>query len=67
MLDEQNNLKIIDFSFSTCIPFDYKVKIFCSNPSYMACETVNKTEHCGPPADDCSDYVKKQPFDFHFI
>jgi MAP/microtubule affinity-regulating kinase len=51
LLDEQNNLKIIDFGFSTCIPNDRKVKIFCGTPSYMAPEIVNKTEYCGPPAD----------------
>lgn len=51
LLDGQNNIKIIDFGFSTCIPNDRKVKIFCGTPSYMAPEIVNKTEYCGPPAD----------------
>jgi len=50
-LDQQNNIKIIDFGFSTCIPNDKKIKIFCGTPSYMAPEIVLKTEYCGPPAD----------------
>ena len=44
-------MKIIDFGFSTCIPNDKKIKIFCGTPSYMAPEIVLKTEYCGPPAD----------------
>lgn len=51
MLDKEKNVKIIDFGFSTCIPNDKKIKIFCGTPSYMAPEIVNKTEYCGPPAD----------------
>jgi serine/threonine protein kinase len=51
LLDEYKNVKLIDFGFSTCIPNDKKVKIFCGTPSYMAPEIVNKTEYCGPPAD----------------
>ena len=51
LLDENSKLKIIDFGFSTCIPNDKKIKIFCGTPSYMAPEIVMKTEYCGPPAD----------------
>ena len=36
MLDSHGNVKIIDFGFSTCIPNDKKIKIFCGTPSYMA-------------------------------
>jgi serine/threonine protein kinase len=51
LLDDDNNIRIIDFGFSTCIPIERKVKMFCGTPSYMAPEIVNKTEYCGPPAD----------------
>lgn len=51
LLDENKNIKIIDFGFSTCIPNDKRIKIFCGTPSYMGPEIVNKTEYCGPPAD----------------
>ena len=51
LLDHHGNIKIIDFGFSTCIPNDKMIKIFCGTPSYMAPEIVNKTEYCGPPAD----------------
>lgn len=46
-----HRLKIIDFGFSTCIPNDRKIKIFCGTPSYMAPEIVSKKEYAGPPAD----------------
>lgn len=42
---------MIDFGFSTCIPHERKVKIFCGTPSYMAPEIVSKIEYSGPPAD----------------
>lgn len=51
LLDDNNNIKIIDFGFSTCIPNDKKIKIFCGTPSYMAPEIVLKLEYAGPPAD----------------
>jgi len=44
-------VKLIDYGFSTCIPNDKKIKMFCGTPSYMAPEIVNKIEYAGPPAD----------------
>jgi serine/threonine protein kinase len=51
LLDEERNVKLIDYGFSTCIPNDKKIKMFCGTPSYMAPEIVNKIEYAGPPAD----------------
>lgn len=51
LLDDHGAIKMIDFGFSTCIPNDKKIKIFCGTPSYMAPEIVTKSEYCGPPAD----------------
>jgi len=51
LMNEDGDLKIIDFGFSTCIPNNVKVRMFCGTPSYMAPEIVNKREYCGPPAD----------------
>ena len=52
LLDETKTVaKLIDFGFSTCIPHERKVKIFCGTPSYMAPEIVSKIEYSGAPAD----------------
>lgn len=51
LLDEELNLKIIDFGFSICSASTQRLKVFCGTPSYMAPEIVNKREYCGPPAD----------------
>jgi len=51
LLDNRGIIKIIDFGFSTCIPNDQKLKLFCGTPSYMSPEIVSKKEYCGPPAD----------------
>ena len=52
LLDEtKQRVKLIDFGFSTCIPHEKKIKLFCGTPSYMAPEIVAKVEYSGPPAD----------------
>ena len=52
LLDEtKQRVKLIDFGFSTCLPHDKKIKLFCGTPSYMAPEIVAKVEYSGPPAD----------------
>ena len=52
LLDEtKERVKLIDFGFSTCIPHEKKIKLFCGTPSYMAPEIVAKVEYSGPPAD----------------
>mmetsp|Transcript_12366 Transcript_12366/g.6147 ORF Transcript_12366/g.6147 Transcript_12366/m.6147 type:complete len:107 (+) Transcript_12366:68-388(+) len=51
LMDEAHCIKLIDFGFSTRMPNDKKMRIFCGTPSYMAPEIVSKREYCGPPAD----------------
>lgn len=51
LLDETNEVKVIDFGFSTCMPSDKKMKLFCGTPSYMAPEIVLRKEYAGNPAD----------------
>ncbi len=51
LMDEQREVKIIDFGFSTCIPNTKKIRIFCGTPSYMSPEIVTRKEYAGPPAD----------------
>ncbi len=51
LLDEQHDVRIIDFGFSTCIPNTKKIRIFCGTPSYMSPEIVTRKEYAGPPAD----------------
>lgn len=51
LLDQQNNIKIIDFGFSIIIGEDKKLKIFCGTPSYMSPEIVSKVEYTGQKSD----------------
>ena len=51
LLNERNDVKIIDFGFSTCVDNKKKVKVFCGTPTYMAPEIILHKESIGPPVD----------------
>lgn len=42
LLGANNQIKLIDFGFSTFMSSNQKVKFFCGTPSYMAPEIVRK-------------------------
>jgi serine/threonine protein kinase len=45
LIDENEDVKIIDFGFSTCMTKRKKLKIFCGTSSYMALEIVMRKEY----------------------
>ena len=51
LIDEDSNIKIIDFGFATCIPPSQHIKIFCGTAIYICPEIAEKREYCGGPAD----------------
>ena len=51
LIDDNKNVKIIDFGFSIISEPDKKLNIFCGTPSYMAPEIVSKINYKGTPAD----------------
>ena len=51
ILNQDRQVKIIDFGFATCMKQGTKNRLYCGTPSYMAPEIVSRKEYLGPPAD----------------
>ena len=51
LIDEQRQIKLIDFGFSVQISLDNKLNIYCGTPSYMAPEIHSRKDYYGPPVD----------------
>ena len=47
IIDDNKNIKIIDFGFSIVVSPDKTLNIFCGTPSYMAPEIVSKKDYKG--------------------
>jgi len=51
LLDENKNMKIIDFGFAVVVNTVCKLNLFCGTTVYMAPEIINKQNYWGPPVD----------------
>lgn len=47
LIDEQMNVKFIDFGFAVCSPPERKLDTYCGTPNYMAPEIIMKKEYSG--------------------
>lgn len=51
LLDENKNVKIIDFGFAVVVNTVCKLNLFCGTSLYMAPEIINRQDYWGPPVD----------------
>ncbi|CAG9326094.1 unnamed protein product [Blepharisma stoltei] len=51
LLDKDQNVKIIDFGFATCMASTKTTRLFCGTPSYMAPEILSNKDYIGNPVD----------------
>ncbi len=51
LINEQRQIKLIDFGFSVQIGLENKLTVYCGTPSYMAPEIHSKKDYFGPPVD----------------
>ncbi|CAG9326659.1 unnamed protein product [Blepharisma stoltei] len=51
LIDKYNNIKLIDFGFSTYVSSDKKNTVFCGTPSYMAPEIIARRGYQAASAD----------------
>lgn len=51
LLDKDQNVKLIDFGFATCMSNLKTTRLFCGTPSYMAPEILANKEYFGHPVD----------------
>ena len=51
LLDDDLNIKIIDFGLSAMVVPGKRLRVHCGSPSYAAPEIVSRREYDGPPVD----------------
>ena len=51
LLDEDLNIKIIDFGLSAIVVPGKRLRVHCGSPSYAAPEIVSRRDYDGPPVD----------------
>lgn len=51
LINDNNDVRIIDFGFSRSVSKKEKISVFCGTPSYMAPELVSRKAYYGKPAD----------------
>jgi serine/threonine protein kinase len=51
LLDNEHNMKIIDFGLAAVFSQGSLLKVHCGSPSYAAPEIVSRQSYAGPPVD----------------